>query len=162
MAKRTTIFAAVFAALLSVTISVQAEVMDYYWVGGGANNNYWTNTNWRIGSTTGDTPAAGSMGVATNSITAYILNAPAEIKFDYDRLGDGVVRLNLGQAGNTYTAVLNRAGQLMIQNGKTLAIGDGGTLNFTPSSNQHTLNVQNGGTLSINITAILYSHCNIP
>ncbi|MBQ6616801.1 MAG: autotransporter-associated beta strand repeat-containing protein [Thermoguttaceae bacterium] len=149
MAKRTTIFAAVFAALLSVAISVQAEVMDYYWVGGGANNNYWTNTNWRIGSTTGETPAAGSMGVATNSITAYILNASADIKFDYDRLGDGVVRLNLGQAGNTDTAVLNRSGQLMIQNGKTLAIGDGGTLNFNPSSSQHTLNVQSGGTLSI-------------
>ena len=149
MAKRTTIFAAVFAALLSVTISVQAEDLDYYWVGGGADNNYWTNTNWRIGSTTGETPAAGSMNDTTNSITAYILNAPAEIKWDYDRLGNAVVRLNLGQAGNTDTAVLNRAGQLLVQDGKTFAIGDGGTLNFTPSSSQHTLNVQNGGTLSI-------------
>ncbi len=89
MSKRLTVFVAIFAALLSVTLSVQAEDLNYYWAG-GSGSNYFTTANWRIGSESGSVATAGLDNTA-NSITAYIRNSNSvNISLDYSNLGGAV------------------------------------------------------------------------
>ena len=165
MAKRLTVFVAVFAALLSLTLSVQAEILNYYWEGGHQRPDpagdagyylYFTTANWNKGSQDG-TQAQKGLNDTSNSITAYILNDAINdtqtsnpIKFDNTYLGNAVVALNIGQTGNTNTATVYRSGgNLVIQGAKSLNIGDGGTFNFAPTNTAHYIQINNNGNLSM-------------
>ena len=164
MAKRTTLFVAVFAALLSVTLSVQAQEatpLDYYWVGGYQRPNpsadasyylYFTTKNWNVGSQ-GGSQATVDLNSSGYAITAYILNDAINdshtshpIKFDYGSLGPAVVTLNIGQKNNEYTATVNRGGDLTIDSDKQLNVLSGGTFNHTSGL----ITIKNGGTFYVN------------
>ncbi len=130
MAKRLTVFVAVFAALLSVTLSVQAEDLNYYWAG-GSGSNYFTTANWRIGSESGSVATAG-LGNTANSITVYIRNSNSvNISLDYSNLGAAVKTLNIGEIGGTTTATISRGGSFNIEPNKTINVFDNGTFNIS-------------------------------
>ena len=166
MAKRLTVFVAVFAALLSVTLSVQADPtpLDYYWVGGVAGPDanpsestkylYFTTKNWKVGSQDG-TQATIKMSNTSYAITCYILNDALSgdgqhhtVAYDYSTLGAAVVTLNIGhgQENNTDTATVSRSSNLIIENGKTLNVLKGGTFKHTGGL----ITIENGGTFYVN------------
>ncbi|MBQ3350752.1 MAG: autotransporter-associated beta strand repeat-containing protein [Thermoguttaceae bacterium] len=146
MAKRTFAIVAVFAALLSVTLSVQAEDYDYYWTG-ATNNNYQNQGNWEL-SNHSRAPVAldGNTG---DRITANIQSNSGTITLDYSNLCPQVYTVNLGQAGGSTTAKLSRSGGLTIDSGKTLNVFATGTFSYSSGvlTNAGTINVS-GGTFT--------------
>ena len=166
MAKRAFAIVAVFAAMLSVTLSVQADPvpLDYYWVGGVAGPDanpsestkylYFTTKNWNVGSQDG-TQATIKMSNTSYAITCYILNDALSgdgqhhtVAYDYSTLGAAVVTLNIGhgQENNTDTATVSRSSNLIIENGKTLNVLKGGTFKHTGGL----ITIKNGGTFYVN------------
>lgn len=144
MAKRTFAIVAVFAAMLSVTLSVQAEDYDYFWTG-NTNSNYQNKGNWALND---GSPAPVALdGHTGDRITANIKSSNGEIKLDYSTLCDQVFTVNLGLTGGVATATLYREGGLTIDSGRNLNVLDGGSFLFRNSgalTNNGTINVSGG------------------
>ena len=132
MAKRTFVFVAVFAALLSVTLSVQAEDLDYYWAG-SSNTNIFTAGNWRVGSLDGPTATVG-LTTSGYNFDLYVDSTSQTITFDNSNFGS-IRTLNIGTAAGTTTAAVQRTGgnNFIFANGKTLNIYKGGSFTFNNS-----------------------------
>ena len=155
MAKRTFAIVAVFAALLSVTLSVQAENYDYYWTG-ASDSYYLTTGNWNVGSPSGQQATVG-LNSTGNNITAYMYNTNGVITLHNNNLGTSVYSLNIGKESGTEIASLfydhnSTAINFSIENGKTLSIYDGGTFTFAGAKrfvNSGTINLNRGANFSI-------------
>ncbi|MBQ2622647.1 MAG: autotransporter-associated beta strand repeat-containing protein [Thermoguttaceae bacterium] len=179
MAKRTFAIVAVFAALLSVTLSVQAENYNYYWKGG--SGNYFTQSKWQL-SDGSDAPVP--LSSASDVISTFVQADGSTVSFDYSHLGDGVKSLTIGgdngtvsvtrSSGNTLTVAPNKfisvldKGTLTVQNTliinadglvsvnggslSTTGINISGTLDYTSSKNflnENTINLYDGGTFNL-------------
>ncbi len=140
MAKRTTIFAAVFAALLSVTISVQAENYNYYWKGG--SGNYFTQSKWQL-SDGSDAPVP--LSSASDVISAFVQADGSTVSFDYSHLGDGVKSLTIGGDNGTVSVTRSSGNTLTVAPNKFISVLDKGTLTV-----QNTTIINAGGTLTVN------------
>ena len=139
MTKRTTIFAAVFAAALSVTFSVQAENYDYYWKGG--SGNYFTQSNWQLSDGTAAPVALDSSG---NAITAYVQASGSAVTFNYSILGAAVRSLTIGGGSGSASVTRNSNSSLTIDSGKFISVLSNGTLTV-----QNTTSINAGGTLTV-------------
>ena len=152
MAKRTTLIVAVFAALLSVTLSVQADDYDYYWTG-ASDSNYLTTGNWKVGSPSGQEATFG-LNTGGNNITAYMYNTNGDVSLNNYTLGTSVYSLNIGNevgTGNT-SLTYSLGNNFTVENGKTLSIYDGGTLTFNSSKrfvNKGTVNLNSGANFIV-------------
>ena len=140
MAKRTTIFAAVFAALLSVTLSVQAENYNYYWKGG--SGDYFTQSKWQL-SDGSDAPVP--LSSANDAISTFVQADGSTVNFDYSHLGDGVKSLTIGGDNGTVSVTRSSGNTLTIAPNKFISVLDKGTLNV-----QNTMFINADGSLSVN------------
>ncbi len=155
MAKRTFAFVAVFAALLSVTLSVQAEDYNYYW-SGASDSYYLTTANWNVGAPDGPQATVG-LNTSGNNITAYMYNTNGVITLYNNSLGDSVYSLNIGKEDGTGNASLyydhnSTSYNFTIDNGKTLSIYDGGTFTFAGAKrfvNNGTVNLNSGANFIV-------------
>ncbi len=140
MAKRTTIFAAVFAALLSFALSVQAENYDYYWKGG--SGNYFTQSKWQL-SDGSDAPVP--LSSDSDVISAFVQADGSTVSFDYSHLGDGVKSLTIGGDNGTVSVTRSSGNTLTIAPNKFISVLDKGTLTV-----QNTLIINADGLVSVN------------
>ena len=140
MAKRTTIFAAVFSALLSVSLSVQAENYDYYWKGG--SGNYFTQSKWQL-SDGSDAPVP--LSSSSDVISAFVQVDGSTVSFDYSHLGDGVKSLTIGGDTGTVSVTRNSNSKLTIAPNKSISVLSNGTLTV-----QNTLIINADGLVSVN------------
>ena len=140
MAKRTTIFAAVFAALLSVTLSVQAEDYNYYWKGG--SGDYFTQSKWQL-SDGSDAPVP--LSSANDAISTFVQADGSTVNFDYSHLGDGVKSLTIGGDNGTVSVTRSSGNTLTIAPNKFISVLDKGTLNV-----KNTMFINADGSLSVN------------
>ena len=139
MAKRTNIFAAVFAALLSVTFSVQAENYDYYWKGG--SGNYFTQSMWQL-SDGSDAPVP--LSSSSDVISAFVQANGSTVNFDYSHLGNGVKSLTIGGDTGTVSVTRGSGNTLTIAPNKFISVLSNGTLTV-----QNTTIIDAGGTLTV-------------
>ncbi|MBR0237436.1 MAG: autotransporter-associated beta strand repeat-containing protein [Thermoguttaceae bacterium] len=139
MAKRTFAIVALFAALLSVTFSVQAENYDYYWKGG--SGNYFTQSKWQL-SDGSDAPVP--LSSSSDVISAFVQVDGSTVSFDYSHLGDGVKSLTIGGDTGTVSVTRNSNSKLTIAPNKSISVLSNGTLTV-----QNTTIIDAGGTLTV-------------
>ena len=156
MAKRTFAIVAVFAALLSVTLSVQAQDSDYYWTG-ARDNTYYFAANWNYNGQ----PYEGVyveerddyfLDSFSPSFTknAFILTTNGTVNVDWSNFGVASLTIGNGIGGEGNTATVSRGNaelktQLTINKGGSATFGA-----FTISDNSGTpaALTMNGGTLT--------------
>lgn len=148
MTKRLTVFVAVFAALLSVTLSVQADNYNYYW-SGASDSNYLTTANWNVGAPDGP-QATVDLDTDGNNITAYMYNTSGVVSLNNNTLGASVYSLNIGQTGGTGTAQLTMSnGAFTLDNGRSLSLYNGGVFTYNNSAASNSNQLYQNGTINI-------------
>ena len=156
MAKRTFAIVAVFAALLSVTLSVQAQDSDYYWTG-ARDNTYYFAANWNYNGQPYEGVYVESrddyfLDSFTPSFTknAFILTTNGTVNVDWSNFGVASLTIGNGIGGEGNTATVSR-GNAELKTRLTLNKGGSATFGtFTISDNSGTpaALTMNGGTLT--------------
>ena len=178
MAKRTFAIVAVFAALLSVTLSVQAQNADeYYWTG-ARNNTYYFAGNWNVNGAAYDpdeqyNTISQKYDKYLDSLTSpsfekvcHILTSSGTVNIDFSNLGVASLTVGNGVGGATGTATLNRGGGLDVLTIMTVNKGAdvtvGGAVTVSGRNNVPGLLTINGGTFNANNTTTISSELAIP